>query len=89
MRAPLRQDLFLEYVGLVECHQDFGNLRDQCRVLLADESLDTAQQRLLVLLRRSELSVVTVNKARTTRNADQRDSQHRFVVETSYDLDRD
>lgn len=56
MRSPLRDDLLLENVGLVERHEDLGDVRfDELRVRLSDETFDTTEERLLMLLRRREL----------------------------------
>lgn len=44
MSTPLSENLFLQNIGLVESHEDLGNLGNTLRVLLSDETFDTAQE---------------------------------------------
>ena len=60
MSTPLLNHLFLEDINLVELHEDLRHSRDEVGVLDADEALDTAQQRLLVLLARDELMTKSI-----------------------------
>lgn len=58
MRAPLLYQIFVQKIGLVKRHQDLGycsGCKESIGVALADEPLDTTQERLLVLLGSDEL----------------------------------
>ena len=55
MGALSLDDVLVEDIGLVERHEDLGYGRYEVRAVEARETLDTAEERLLVLLARDEL----------------------------------
>ena len=60
MGAPLLHNLLLEHIDLVERHEDLGYGRYEVRAVEARETLDTAEERLLVLLARDELMTKSI-----------------------------
>ena len=52
---PLRDNVLLQDIVLVQRHEDFRNSRDQVGIRQPDQPLDASQQRFLMLLRGDHL----------------------------------
>ena len=60
MGAPSLNDVLVEDISLVERHEDLGYGRYEVRTVKARETLDTAEERLLVFLARDELMTKSI-----------------------------
>ena len=65
--APLLDDLFIKYVGLVKRHKDLRYSRDKVGVGDTNETLDTPEQRLLMLLGSDQLEVDSMSRIPTSK----------------------
>ena len=60
MGAPSLDDVLVENISLVKRHEDLGYGRYEVRAIEARETLDAAEERLLVLLARDELMTKSI-----------------------------